>query len=271
MDWHKAVVNPTQYIDIDISWLVNGKWGLTPLTNQVGNSKLSTTPGAMHGIPDILEKGGWHWVDSRLLAMFFDLLAGVKNCLPGEMNSDGNIIVSLWGGNIMAEICRNHIQSRLDNLLYFLVGGNYMNCLVDIFRSHRCFATDCNHKCSYFEEVFRWRNPAVVGASQIHPVLLFFYPAVVGVVLILSISEEDWIGLRDNLQETIDFPKWNMGLSGVDFPKRFPRKPIHLRGSLFWDLRAHSQRRSRLRLWTRRRAVPLSDPGRAMASRRPGR
>ena len=87
-----AVVNPTQYIDIDISWLVNGKWGLNPLPNQVGNSKLSTTPGAMHGIPDVPEKGGWHWVDSRLLAMFFDLLAGVKNCLPGGMDSDGNFM-----------------------------------------------------------------------------------------------------------------------------------------------------------------------------------
>ena len=29
---------------------------VTPLTNQVGNSKLSTTPGAMHGIPDVPEK-----------------------------------------------------------------------------------------------------------------------------------------------------------------------------------------------------------------------
>ena len=123
----------------------------------------------------------------------------------------------------MAEICRNHIQSRLDNLLYFLVGGNYMNCLVEIFRSHRCFATDCKHKCSYFEEVFRWRNPAVVGASQIHPVLLFLYPAVVGVVLILSISEEDWIGSRDNLQETIDFPM-KYGSFRLRFSQEIPKK-----------------------------------------------
>ena len=73
------------------SWIDNCS-RLNPLTNQVGNSKLSTTPGAMHGIPDVPEKGGWHWVDSRLLAMFFDLLAGVKNCLPGGMDSDGNFM-----------------------------------------------------------------------------------------------------------------------------------------------------------------------------------
>ena len=28
----------------------------------------------------------------------------------------------------------------------------------------------------------------------------------------------DWIGLRENLQDTIDFPETNMGLSGEDFP-----------------------------------------------------